>query len=72
MKIKIVSRRCPKFFNGERLPFFADEINYFIMYKKHWWQKYRYLKDRFTRPMKFDSVDAVDEYLKKKGIDYEG
>lgn len=35
MKIKIVSCRYPKFFNGERLPFFTDELKYFIMYKKH-------------------------------------
>lgn len=67
MKIKIVSRRYPKFFNGERLPSFTDEVKYFIMYKKHWWQKYRYLENRFTRPMKFDSLDAAEEYLKKKG-----
>lgn len=72
MKIKIVSRRIPKFFNGERLPSFTDEIKYFIMYKKHWWQKYRYLEDRFARPMKFDSSDATKEYLKKNGIKYEG
>lgn len=69
MKIKIVSRRYPKFFNGERLPSFTDEIKYFIMYKKQWWQKYRYLEDRFTRPMKFDSFDAAEEYLKKKGLE---
>lgn len=72
MKIKIVSRRFPKFFNGERLPSFTDENKYFIMYKKHWWQKYRYLEDRFTRPMQFDSSDAAKEYLKKEGIEYEG
>lgn len=72
MKIKIVSCRYPKFFNGERLPFFTDELKYFIMYKKHWWQKYRYMKNRFSKPMKFDSVDAAEEYLEKEGIDYEG
>lgn len=72
MKIKIISRCSPKFFNGDRLPSFTDEIKYFIMYKKHWWQKYRYLVDRFTRPMQFDSSDAAKEYLKKIGIDYEG
>ena len=71
MKIKIVSLYFPSFFNGDRLPAFADKMKFFIMYKKHWWQKYRYLKDRFIRPMKFDSSDAAKEYLKKKGIDYE-
>ena len=71
MKIKIVSIRLPRFFNGERLPSFTDEVKYFIMYKNHWWERYRYLNDRFTRPMKFDSFDAAKEYLKKKGIDYE-
>lgn len=71
MKIKIVSSRLPRFFNGERLPSFTDEVKYFIMYKNHWWERYRYLNDHFTRPMKFDSFDAAKEYLKKKGIDYE-
>lgn len=71
MKIKIVSIRLPRFFNGERLQSFTDEVKYFIMYKNHWWERYRYLNDRFTRPMKFDSFDAAKEYLKKKGIDYE-
>lgn len=70
MKIKIISVRLPRFFNGERLPSFTDEVKYFIIYKKHWWQRYRYLNDRFTRPMKFDSADAAKEYLKKQGIDY--
>lgn len=69
MKIKIISQRIPKFFNGTRLPSFTDEVKYFIMYKKHWWQKYRYLEDHFTRPMKFDSLDAAEEYLKKKGLE---
>lgn len=72
MKIKIISVRLPRFFNGERLPNFADEVKYFIMYKKHWWQRYRYLNDRFTRPLKFDSFDATKEYLEKIGIDYKG
>lgn len=72
MKIKIISVRFPKFFNWEKLPSFTDEVKYFIKYKKHWWQRYRYLNDRFTRPMKFDSFDAAKEYLKKKGIEYEG
>ena len=72
MKIKIISVRLPRFFNGERLPNFTDEVKYFIKYKKHWWQRYRYLNDRFTRPMKFDSFDAAKEFLKKKGIDYKG
>lgn len=69
MKIKIVSLRIPRFFNGTRLPGFTDEIKYFIMYKKHWWQKYRYLEDCFTRSMKFDSLDAAEEYLKKNGLE---
>lgn len=69
MKIKIISQRIPRFFNGTRLPGFTDEVKYFIMYKKHWWQKYRYLEDRFTRPMKFDSLDAAEEYLKKNGLE---
>lgn len=72
MKIKIISVRFPRFFNGERLPSFTDEVKNFIMYKKHWWQRYRYLNDCFTRPMKFDSADAAKEYLKKQGIDYKG
>lgn len=72
MKIKIISVRLPRFFNGERLPNFADEVKYFIMYKKHWRQRYRYLNDRFTRPLKFDSFDAAKEYLEKIGIDYKG
>lgn len=72
MKIKIVSARLTRFFNMEWHPSFAGEVRYFIMYKKHWWQRYRYLNDRFTRPMKFDSFDAAKEFLKKKGIDYEG
>lgn len=41
------------------------------MYKKHWWQKYKYMKD-MGRPMKFDSQEAAEEYLKKNGIDYKG
>lgn len=69
MKIKIVSCRYPKLFNGERLPSFTDELDCFIMYKKHWWQKYRYLEDRFSRPIKFDSVDSAEEYLKKEGYE---
>lgn len=69
MKIKIISRCFPRFFNGTQLPGFTDEVKYFIMYKKHWWQKYRYLEDRFTRPMKFDSSDAAEEYLKKNGLE---
>ena len=69
MKIKIISSRIPKFFNVMRLSSFTDEVKYFIMYKKHWWQKYRYLEDCFTRPMKFDSLDAAEEYLKKNGLE---
>ena len=70
MKIKIISARLPRFFNGERFPSFTDDVTYFIMYKKHWWQRYKYMKDMFGRPMKFDSQEAAEEYLKKNGIDY--
>lgn len=72
MKIKIVLVCLPRFFDGDRLPNFTDEVKYFIMYKKHWWQRYRYLKDFFGRPMKFDSQEAAEEYLERKGIDYKG
>lgn len=71
MKIKIISVRLPRYFNGERLPSFTDEVKYFIMCKNHWWQRYKYLNDNFTRPMKFDSADAAKEFLKKEGIAYE-
>lgn len=50
MKIKIISVRLPRFFNVERLPNFADEVKYFIMYKKHWWQRYKYFNDFFRPP----------------------
>ena len=53
------------------IPSFTDEVKYFIMYKNHWWQRYKYLNDNFTRPMKFDSADAAKEFLKKEGIAYE-
>lgn len=72
MKIKIISVRLPRFFNGERLPNFTDEVKYFIMYKKHWWQRYRYMKDLFGHPMKFDSQEEAEEYLEREGIDYQG
>lgn len=72
MKIKIISVRFPRFFNGERLPSFTDEVKYFIMYKKHWWQIYRYMKDLFGHPMKFDSQEEAEEYLEREGIDYKG
>lgn len=72
MKIKIVSLYFPSFFKGDRLSIFADKVKYFIMYKKHWWQRYRYMKDLFGCPMKFDSQEAAEEFLKKKGIDYKG
>lgn len=72
MKIKIVSARLTCFFNMEWHPSFAGEVRYFIMYKKHWWQKYRYLKGWFGIPMKFNSQEAAEEYLKKNGIDYKG
>ena len=42
------------------------------MYKKHWWQRYKYMKDMFFRPMKFDSQEEAEEFLKKKGVDYKG
>lgn len=72
MKIKIVSVRLIRFFNMAWHPSFAGEVRYFIMYKKHWWQKYRYLKGWFGIPMKFNSQEAAEEYLKKNGIDYKG
>ena len=72
MKIKIVSLYFPSFFNGDRLPAFAEKMKFFIMYKKHWWQRYKYLKDMFDRPMKFDSQEAAEEYLKNNGVDYKG
>lgn len=72
MKIKIISVRLPRFFNGERLPYFTDEVKYFINYKKHWWQRYRYMKDLFGHPMKFDSQEEAEEYLEREGIDYKG
>lgn len=72
MKIKIVSLYFPSFFNGERLSAFADKIKFFIMYKKHWWQRYRYMKDLFGHPMKFDSQEEAEEYLEREGIDYQG
>ena len=65
MKIKIVSLYFPSFFNGDRLPAFTDKMKFFIMYKKHWWQRYKYMKDMFCRPMKFDSQEAAEEYLKR-------
>ena len=69
MKIKIVSLYFPSFFNGDRLPAFTDKMNFFIMYKKNWWQRYKYMKDMFGRPMRFDSQEAAEEYLKKNVID---
>ncbi len=72
MKIKIVSLYFPSFFNGDRLPAFADKMKFCIMYKKHWWQRYKYMKDMFGLPMKFDCQEAAEEYLKKNGIDYKG
>lgn len=72
MKIKIISVRLPRFFNGERLPGFTDEVKYFIMYKKHWWQRYRYCNDYFGRPLKFDSLEAAEEFLERNGIEYKG
>lgn len=72
MKIKIISVRLPRFFNGERLPGFTDEVKYFIMYKKHWWQRYRYFNDYFGRPLKFDSLEAAEEFLERNGIEYKG
>lgn len=46
MKIKIVLLYFPSFFNGD----IADKMKFFIMYKKHWWQRYKYMKDMFGRP----------------------
>lgn len=72
MKIKIISLYFPSCFNGNRLPSFTDKAKYFIMYKKHWWQRYRYLKNSFSNQMMFDSQEEAEEFLKKKGIDYKG
>lgn len=72
MKIKIISVSLHRLFNGDRLPSFTDEVKYFIKYKKNYWQRYRFMKNRFCRPMWFDSIDAAKEYLKNKGIDYKG
>ena len=72
MKIKIVSLYSPSFFKGDRLSAFADKIKFFIMYKKHWWQRYRYMKDLFGHSMKFDSQEEAEEYLEREGIDYKG
>lgn len=72
MKIKIVSVRLTRFFYMAWHPSFAGEARCFIMYKKHWWQRYRYLKGWFGIPMKFNSPEAAEEYLKKNGIDYKG
>lgn len=72
MKIKIVLVCLPGFFDGDRLPAFADKMKYFIMYKKHWWQRYRYMKDLFGHPITFDSQEEAEEYLERKGIDYKG
>ena len=69
MKIKIISLYFPSYFNDKRLPAFADKMKFFIMYKKHWWQRYKYMKDMFGRPMNFDSQEAAEEYLKKNGIE---
>ena len=69
MKIKIISLYSPSYFNDKRLPAFADKMKFFIMYKKHWWQRYKYMKDMFFSPMKFDSQEAAEEYLKKNGIE---
>ena len=69
MKIKIISLYFPSYFNDKRLPAFADKMKFFIMYKKHWWQRYKYMKDMFFRPMKFDTQEAAEEYLKKNGIE---
>lgn len=72
MKIKIVLVCLPRFFDGDRLPAFADKMKYFIMYKKHWWQRYRYMKDLFGHSIKFDSQEEDEEYLERKGIYYKG
>lgn len=72
MKIKIVSEYFPRFFDGDRFSAFAYKIKYFIMYKKHWWQRYKYFNDYFGRPMKFDSQEEAEEYLEREGINYKG
>lgn len=72
MKIKIVSEYFPGFFDGDSFSTFAYKIKYFIMYKKHWWQRYKYFNDYFGRPMKFDSQEEAEEYLEREGINYKG
>lgn len=74
MKIKIFSLYFPRFFYGHVDPqsSFAYRRRYFIMYKKHWWQRYRYFNDYFGRPMKFDSQEAAEEFLEREGINYKG
>lgn len=72
MKIKIVSLYFPVSLKGIGSLFFTDKIKFFIMYKKHWWQRYRYMKDLFGHPMKFDSQEEAEEYLEREGIDYKG
>ena len=67
IKVRFDVVRRPRYFNGEKLPYFCDDIEYFVKYKKFWWQKYKYITDRYGRPMKFASVDAAKECLKKEG-----
>lgn len=74
MKIKIFSLYFPRFFYGHGDPqsSLAYRKRYFIMYKKHWWQRYRYFNDYFGRPLKFDSLEAAEEFLERNGIEYKG
>lgn len=67
IKVRFDVVRQPRYFNGEKLPYFCDDIEYFVKYKKFWWQKYKYITDCWGRPMKFASVDAAKECLKKEG-----
>lgn len=69
MKIKIVTCRYTRYFNGERLPQVCDGIEYFVKYKKFWWQKYKYVTDHCGRLIAFASVDAAKECLKKEGYE---
>lgn len=59
----------PKYFNGERLPHFCGDTEYFVKYKKFWWQKYKYMTDHCGRPIAFASMDAAKECLKKEGYE---
>ena len=67
IKVRFDVFRQPRYFNGEKFSHFCDDIEYFVKYKKFWWQKYKYITDSCGRPIKFASVDAAKECLKKEG-----